>query len=54
MTGWPEGYLWVPKDVRVGSPGWAASVVRSPTCPDQRKYRRLTRAERRLYEAETV
>lgn len=41
-----KGLLWFPKGSQVGKPGWAAEVVKSPTCPDQRRFRRLTRAER--------
>ena len=45
-----QGFYWVPKRVRVGSGDWKQHVVKAPTCPDQRLYRRLTRAERLLLE----
>lgn len=43
-------FLWIPKRVAIGSTGWNELVMRANKCPDQRLYRRLTRAERKTWE----
>lgn len=43
---------WLPKSVAVGASHWTKAVVLAETCPDQRTYRRLTRAERLRYQQE--
>ncbi len=43
-------HCWLTKGLAVGSAGWVSQVVLSEICPNQRLYRRLTRAERLLYE----
>lgn len=42
-------YLWFPKHHRFHCNTWDL-VVSAKICPDQRRYRRLTRAERVEYE----
>jgi hypothetical protein len=41
---------WVLKDIQVGTPQWTRYVVQAAVCPDQRRYRRLTWAERLKYQ----
>ncbi len=46
-----EGFYWLPKKAAqnwLQNPG-TAGVVKAEHCPDQRKYRRLTRSEREQY-----
>jgi hypothetical protein len=42
----PISYHWILKRTTVGAPQWTLAVVQFPTCPDQRRYRRLNRTER--------
>lgn len=42
-------YLWFPKRTAF-TPGNYSLVVRGEVCPDQRKYRRVTYAERLRFE----
>ena len=46
-------YCWFPKRT-VFSPDNYPLVVRAFACPDQRKYRRLTYAERLLFESAKI
>jgi hypothetical protein len=45
-----QKHCWLSKGIGVGSAGWAQLIQIAESCPDQRLYRRLTRAERVLYE----
>jgi hypothetical protein len=46
----PDAYYWLPKKEQVNTPGWEGWVIVSNACPNQKIYRRLTRAERLSYE----
>lgn len=45
----PQSYYWINKRVTPGSPQWTQHVHKNTVCPNQRLYRRLTRAERLLF-----
>jgi hypothetical protein len=45
-----DAYYWFPKRERAKTPGWEGWVIIAAACPNERIYRRLTRAERVAYE----